>query len=294
MSRLRAVLRMIQFEHSVFALPFGLSGAWLAARGTPPLRDLALIVVAAVAARSAAMTFNRIADREFDARNPRTAGRALPRGEISARWAAGFTALAAAAFVGAAFLLAPICGWFSFPVLALLLGYSLLKRVTVLCHAGLGLSLACAPTGAWLAVTKGLAPGWEAVLWIGAAVTAWVAGFDILYSIQDLARDREEGLRSFPARFGPARAKAASMGLHALALLLFVLAGRQARLGPPFFAGVGGVGVLLGLEHWLVRGGRDERIPVAFFRVNAWVGVVFFAGLLADLQLWPAPARLGS
>ncbi|TAH35083.1 MAG: 4-hydroxybenzoate octaprenyltransferase [Planctomycetota bacterium] len=283
MSRLAATLRMIRFEHSVFALPFALSGAWLASGGTPPrLRDLLWIVTAAVAARSAAMAFNRLADRRLDAANPRTARRELPRGELTAAFVAGFTLICAAGFVAASFVLAPVCGWLSLPVLALLLGYSFLKRVTWLCHLGLGLALACAPAGAWLAVKKGFAPGWPQPLLLGAGVVAWVAGFDLLYALQDLEHDRGAGLRSFPARFGPRATRLAAMFLHAAAWSVFVLVGIQAGFGAAYFAGVALVGALLAFEHWLVRGGRTESIPVAFFQVNACVGLVYFAGVLID------------
>lgn len=285
MSRLARVLRMIQFEHSVFALPFALAGAWLAARGLPPLADLGGIVVAAVAARSAAMAFNRLADRRFDASNPRTANRALVTGELGVAWTAGFVAACAALFVAASFWLAPVCGRLSLPVLALLLGYSLLKRFTWLCHLGLGAALACAPAGAWLAVAKDFVPGWSAPLWVGAGVVAWVAGFDLLYAIQDIEHDRRAGLRSLPARIGAPAARRVAAFAHVVALALFVAAGRDAALGAWFHAGLAGIATLLASEHWLLRGGRHERIPLAFFRVNAWVGPCFLLGLLLDLHL---------
>lgn len=284
MSRLAAVLRMIQFEHSVFALPFALSGAWLAAGGVPPLRDLLLILVAAVAARSAAMAFNRIADRRFDAANPRTRARELPSGRISVAFAGGFTLVCAALFVAASFALAPVCGWLSLPVLAVLLGYSLLKRWVWISHLGLGLALACAPAGAWLAVSKEFRPGWAVPLLIGAGVVLWVAGFDLIYSLQDLEFDRSAGLHSLPARFGALAALWVSRGAHAGAVLCLLLAGRLAGLGWSYGLGVLAVAVLLCLEQWLVRGGRRQRIPLAFFRVNAWVGVAYFGGILADLH----------
>jgi len=284
-SKLAKVLRMIKFEHSVFALPFALSGAWIAARGVPPLLDLGLIVLAAVAARSAAMAFNRLVDRRYDASNPRTAGRELVTGELSGRWTAAFTGANAAVFVAASFLLAPVCGWLSFPVLALLLGYSLLKRFTLLCHFGLGLALACAPGGAWLAVAKDFLPGWGVPLWIGAGVVAWVGGFDLLYSIQDIDHDRREGLHSVPARIGAAGSRRLAAGLHLLSLLLFWQAGVAAALGAWYLAGLGAVALLLATEHGLLRGGRTERIPLAFFTVNAWVGPAYFLGLVLDLAL---------
>ncbi len=285
MSRLAKVLRMVKFEHSVFALPFALGGAWLAARGLPPWSDLLWIVVAAVAARSSAMAFNRLVDRRFDASNPRTASRELVTGELSAAWTAAFTAATAAAFVGASFALAPICGWLSLPVLGILLGYSLLKRFTLLCHFGLGVALACAPAGAWLAVAKDFLPGWHVPLWIGAGVVCWVAGFDLLYSIQDLEHDRREGLHSVPARFGPGATRGFAALLHVAAVLLLARAQREAALGTWATAGLTAVALLLLVEHLLVRGDRIDRIPVAFFDVNAWVGPAWFAGVLAELHL---------
>ena len=282
MNRLAGVLRMIKFEHTVFALPFALAGAWIAAAGPPPWRDLGLIVLAAVAARSAAMSFNRVADRFFDAHNPRTAERELVTGALSVPWTVGFTAGTAVIFVGASFALAPVCGWLSLPVLVVLLGYSYLKRFTLLCHFGLGLALACAPTGAWLAVAKEFRPGWEIPLVVGLGVVAWVSGFDLLYALQDREVDRRQGLHSVPARHGVATTQQLARGLHGMAVLLFATAGLRAGFGAWYMAGVVGVAVLLASEHHLVRGGRLDRIPLAFFRVNAWVGVVFFAGVAAD------------
>lgn len=283
MSKLARTLRMIRFEHSVFALPFALTGAWIAARGLPPLIDLAWIVIAAVAARSAAMAFNRIADRKIDAANPRTADRELVTGAIDLRFAWLFTVINAAVFVGASFALAPICGWLSFPVLAVLFGYSLLKRFTLLCHFGLGLALACAPSGAWLAIAKDFLPGWGVPLWIGGGVVAWVAGFDLLYAIQDENFDRGAGLRSIPARLGAQRTRALSALLFVLALVLWAVAGQLAELSWPYFVGLAGCGGLLLTEHLLLSGDRLDRIPMAFFTVNSWVGLVYFAGLLAAL-----------
>ncbi len=285
MSKLGKTLGMIKFEHTVFALPFALSGAWIAAGGLPDWSDLIAIVVAAVAARSAAMAFNRIVDLPFDARNPRTANRELVTGELGVKYAAGFTLFHSLLFVAASFWLAPICGWLSLPVLAVLLGYSLLKRFTLLCHFGLGIALACAPAGAWLAVSKSFLPGWDIPLWIGFGVVVWVAGFDLLYSIQDLDFDRKEGLRSVPSRLGAARTRALSALCFVGAWACWGTAGFLAALPWPYFVGLAVIAVLLFLEHWLVRGNRLDRIPVAFFRVNAWIGVIYFIGLLAALYL---------
>jgi 4-hydroxybenzoate polyprenyltransferase len=293
MSHLAKTLRMIKFEHTVFALPFALAGAWLAAGGLPPTLDLLGIVLAAVAARSAAMAFNRIVDREIDAQNPRTSARELVTGELGLSYAIGFTVFHSLLFVGVSFWLAPLCGWMSLPVLVLVLGYSYLKRFTLLCHFGLGLALACAPSGAWLAVAKTFGPGWQVPLWIGGGVLTWTAGFDLLYSMQDIDFDRRQGLRSIPARLGLSRTRFLSMGLFVASLLLLGWAGQLAALSWPYFVGLAGVAGLLLAEHWLVRGDRTDRIPLAFFKVNAWVGVVFFLGLWIALQQNAADANLG-
>lgn len=294
MSRLLRTLRMIRVEHSVFALPFALAGAFLAVGGMPPMPDLLGIVLAAVFARSAAMGFNRWLDREVDAVNPRTSGRELPAGELSAGYALGFTLVCAALFVATAWWLAPICGLLSLPVLGVLLGYSRLKRHTWLCHLGLGVALGLAPAGAWLAVSKSFVPGWGVPLWIGAGVMLWTAGFDLLYAIQDEEHDRATGLHSLPARFGGAVARRLSALLFLAALALWAWAGREAGLGTGYWLGLGAVAVLLASEHWLLRGGRVDRIPLAFFRVNAWVSVVWFAGLLLGLYGLPGDVRLAS
>jgi len=291
MSRLARTLRMIRFEHSVFALPFALSGAWLAAGGVPAWQDLLWIVIAAVAARSAAMAFNRVIDRGFDAQNPRTASRELVTGELSLAYAVGFTLLNCAIFVAASFQLAPICGWLALPTLAVLLGYSLLKRFTWLCHAGLGLALACAPAGAWLAVSKDFLPGWGIPLWIGAGVVTWVAGFDLLYSIQDLEFDRQAKLHSVPARLGAKRTRSISALCFAAAVVFWVAAGYLASLHAAYFLAVALCAGLLLLEHLLLRGGRWERIPLAFFQVNSWVGLVYFLGVLTAVA-WGTPAKI--
>jgi len=280
---------MVKFEHSVFALPFAFAGAYLAAWGMPPWQDLLGIVLAAVAARNAAMAYNRIADRDIDASNPRTAARELVTGALSLRYAILFTVVNLAIFVATSFWLAPLCGWLSLPVVVLLLGYSRLKRISFLCHLGLGFALACAPLGAWLAVNKSFDGPWLWPLAIGLGVIAWVTGFDLLYAIQDIEHDRKEGLSSLPARFGAARARQLSAASFLLALLAWAWLGHAAALAAWYWSGLSLVALLLLAEHLLVRSG-PERIPVAFFRVNAWVGVVFLLGLLLGL---PSPAEAG-
>jgi 4-hydroxybenzoate polyprenyltransferase len=293
MTSLGTTLRMIKFEHTVFALPFALAGAWLAAGGLPPWSDLLLIVIAAVAARSAAMAFNRISDRKIDSSNPRTANRELVTGILSMRFAVLFTLVNSVVFVAVAFLIAPICGWLSLPVLVVLLGYSKLKRFSWLCHMGLGLALGLAPAGAWLAINKDFVAGWDTPLWVGLGVLAWVTGFDLLYAIQDMEHDRKEGLFSFPARFGANISRYASMLLYALALAAWLMVGQRAGLGMLYGIGLVMVAALLAFEHWLLRGERTERVPLVFFRVNAWVGVVFFAALWIDMALTEGAGNLG-
>ncbi|MCP4094000.1 MAG: UbiA family prenyltransferase [Planctomycetes bacterium] len=293
MTSLGTTLRMIKFEHTVFALPFALAGAWLAAGGLPPWMDLVLIVIAAVAARSAAMAFNRISDRNIDSSNPRTADRELVTGVLSMRFAVLFTLVNSAVFVAVAFFIAPICGWLSLPVLLVLLGYSKLKRFSWLCHMGLGLALGLAPAGAWLAINKDFVGGWDTPLWVGLGVLAWVTGFDLLYAIQDIEHDRQEGLFSFPARFGASISRYASMLLYVVALAAWFMVGQRAGLGIAFGLGLVLVAALLSFEHWLLRGERTERVPLVFFKVNAWVGVVFFAGLWIDMALAEGAVNLG-
>ncbi|HJM40565.1 MAG TPA: UbiA-like polyprenyltransferase [Planctomycetota bacterium] len=275
---------MIRFEHSVFALPFALGGAWLAAKGIPNLSDFFWIVLAAVFARNAAMAFNRIVDRKFDASNPRTAERELVTGTIRVSWTKMFVAVNVVLFVFASWMLAPICAWFSIPVLVILLGYSYLKRWTILCHFGLGLGLACSPAGAWLAISKDFLPGWALPLWIGGGVLAWVSGFDLLYSLQDMEHDRKEKLRSIPSLLGASRTRALSLVLHILAIFLWWTFGEKAGLGQFYWIGLALVAALLLCEHILIQVGGLTRIPLAFFQVNSWVGPIWFFGLALDLH----------
>lgn len=182
-------------------------------------------------------------------------------------------------------MLAPICGWLAFPTLFLLLGYSFLKRFTLLCHFGLGLALACAPAGAWLAVSKEFAPGWDVPLWMGLGVISWVGGFDLLYAIQDLEHDKRESLFSIPSKLGPVRTRFLSLLLFCLAIFFFAKTGLEAQLLWPYYFGLVGVSLLFGIMHFLLRGNRLERIPFVFFQINAWVGLVYFAGLVASVNL---------
>jgi 4-hydroxybenzoate polyprenyltransferase len=278
----RRYLSLVTFAHTVFALPFALLSAVLAAGGVPPLPTLAWILVAMVGARSAAMAFNRIADRGVDAENPRTKGRDIPAGRVSVLEASVFCALSAALFVFAAFRLNPLCFALSPVALLVVLGYSYAKRVTALAHLVLGLGLAIAPVGAWIAVTGRLAP--EPVV-LGLSVLFWVAGFDVIYSLQDEAFDRAHGLFSIPARFGARCALDVSTAFHALSLALlyavFVLAGG----GLLFGLGVVLAGAFLVRQHVLVKPGDLSRVDGAFFTANGWLSVAVFVCGAADVFL---------
>jgi len=284
-ARIGKYLSLVKFSHSVFALPFALQGAWLAGRGTPPVATLFWIGVSAVSARTAAMAFNRLVDRDVDAQNPRTRMRELPSGVLTPRAVGTLVVLAAALFVASAFRLNTLAGWLSLPVLAVLLGYSLLKRVSFLAHAGLGLALALAPLGAWIAVRGELGAGLAPVSFLAAAVWTWVVGFDLIYSCQDVEFDRDARLHSFPARFGVASTLRASALLHTATVAALGLVIWSADLGPPYAVAVACAALLLAWEHAIVRPEDLSRVNVAFFTINGWVGVALFAGLLVDFEL---------
>ena len=279
---------MIRFAHTVFAMPFALLAAVLAAGGVPPLATLAWILVAMVGARSAAMSFNRIADRDVDARNPRTATRELPSGVLTVRFAVLFCVASAALFVFAAAQLNRLCLILSPVALAVVLGYSLTKRFTALSHLVLGLSLGIAPVGAWIAVTGEFA---LLPVVLSVAVVFWVAGFDVIYSLQDEAFDREQGLKSLPARVGNRRALLVSALFHAAALAClygsFVLSGG----GLLFGLGVILAGAFLVRQHAIVKPGDLSRVDAAFFTANGWLSIVFFLCGAADVLLRAAVPR---
>ncbi|HTF87586.1 MAG TPA: UbiA-like polyprenyltransferase [Planctomycetota bacterium] len=280
---LESYASLVRFSHSIFALPFALQGAWLAARGTPPLATLGWIVLACVAARTAAMGFNRIVDRDIDARNPRTRSRELPAGKLTGKSVVLLVIASSGVFVTAAAQLNPLCAKLAPLVLFVLLSYSWTKRFTWLCHAVLGLSLALAPLGAWLAVRGVIDRQAWVPTWIAAAVLTWVAGFDLIYACQDADFDRKARLHSIPARFGVARALQCSRGLHVLTVGFLVLAWWQAELGWIYAASIGLTALLLVLEHRVVRADDLSRVNLAFFTLNGWIGVGLFAGLALDL-----------
>ncbi len=278
----RLTLEMIKWEHSVFALPFALCGAMLAAGGVPTGRQLAWIVVAMVAARSAAMAFNRLADFEIDRANPRTASRALPAGLLSRRFVALFVTVAAAVLVIAASQLNRLALYLSPLALAILLLYSYTKRFTRWSHLVLGLALGCAPAAAWIAVRGKLDPR---ILILTAAVTFWVGGFDVLYACQDHDFDREAGLHSVPRHLGIPGALNVARLLHGLMLGLLVLLVMVFHLGIVAIAGIATVALLLAYEHSLVRPGDLTRLNAAFFTMNGVISVVFFLFVAGDLLL---------
>ena len=270
--------RMIRFSHSVFALPFALSSAILAAGAGISWRQVAWILVAMVGARSAAMGFNRLADQALDARNPRTAGRELPRGAISRAEVWVFVAASAATLVVAAAMLNPLCLALSPVALLVVFGYSYMKRFTALSHVFLGLALAVAPVGAWLAIRGRIEP---APVVLGLAVLFWVAGFDTIYACQDEAFDRAEGLHSLPARLGVGRALVFARLFHVIALALIAAVYTLAPLHSVYLAGVAAIAALLVYEHSLVRADDLSRIDAAFFAVNGWISLGYFVVTLA-------------
>lgn len=268
----RLTLEMIKIEHTLFALPFAFLGALLAASGLPSLRQVLWIVVAMVGARSAAMAFNRIADRNIDARNPRTATRAIPAGLLSVGFVWAFTIISAAVFLLAAAMLNRLTLLLAPVALASVLLYSFTKRWTQFSHVVLGWCLSIAPTGAWIAVRGEI--GSPVPLLLSLVVLLWTAGFDILYACQDFDFDRREGLRSIPARVGIPRALWIARALHFAAFIALVWLYILTGLGPLAFAGVIATGALLVYQHRLVRSDDLGRLNAAFFTTNAFVSVI--------------------
>ncbi|HSB29389.1 MAG TPA: UbiA-like polyprenyltransferase [Pyrinomonadaceae bacterium] len=268
----KLTLEMIKIEHTLFALPFAFLGAVLAANGLPTLRQCVWIVAAMVGARSTAMAFNRLADRRIDARNPRTAMRALPAGTLSAGFVWLFTVVSALLFLVAAAMLNRLTLVLSPIALGSVLLYSYTKRWTQLSHIVLGWCLSIAPTGAWIAVRGQI--GSSIPLLLSLVVLLWTAGFDVLYACQDYEFDRAEKLRSIPARFGIERALWISRALHAGSFLALIWLYLVTGLGPLALAGVLATGVLLLYQHRLVRAADLSRLNAAFFTTNAFVSVI--------------------
>lgn len=276
--RIRTVLEMIKFEHSIFALPFALTGALLAARygtsepGWPTLRQILWIVIAMVGARSAAMSMNRIADVDYDRANPRTSGRALPTGALSMGFAWVFTLASSVVLVLAASQLNRLAFELSPVALAILFLYSYTKRFTILSHLVLGFCLGISPAAAWIAVAGSLD---ARMLILCAAVTLWVGGFDVLYACQDIDFDRAAGLYSIPKRFGIARSLWIARVMHVVTVALLVWLAASFALPWPAWVGVAVVATLLAYEHSLVRANDLRRLNAAFFTVNGYISLLF-------------------
>jgi len=280
LNRIRIILEMIKFEHTIFALPFAFTGALLALGGLPTGQQAFWIVMAMVGARSAAMGFNRWADRHIDAENPRTRTRALPAGLVTSGQVLLFIAVSAAVLVLAAYMLNPLAFALSPVALAIVFLYSYTKRFTFLSHAVLGLAISGAPLGAWIAVTGRIE---LPALVLALAVLFWLLGFDILYALQDLEFDRQKGLHSIPQRFGVRTSLRIARSAHALTMAgltsLYVLL-------PVGMFYVIGVLIALGLivyEHTLVKEGDLSKLDLAFFNMNGWISVTIFAFTLLDV-----------
>ncbi|MEI6512860.1 MAG: UbiA-like polyprenyltransferase [bacterium] len=278
-NRLRIILEMIKFEHTIFALPFALIGAIYASNGLPNWRTLVWIIAAMVGARSAAMSFNRLADHKIDAKNPRTSNRALPAGTLKPFHVAIFLSASIALFELASYKLNMLCLILSPVALIIVLGYSYSKRFTSFSHLWLGLSLGIAPTAAWIAVSGRLEL--QPVL-LSLGVMLWTAGFDVLYSLQDLEFDKQQGLFSIPKRFGLKASLWIARGFHLIAAISFAAAGIVLGAGIFYFIGVAVIALLLIYEHTLVNPQDLTKINIAFFTVNGYVSVVMLLFVVAD------------
>lgn len=279
----RVTLEMIKWEHSVFALPFALTGAVLAARGIPAARTLLLIVLCMVSARTAAMAFNRLVDAELDRANPRTAMRAIPAGLLSRGFVAMFTVVSSVVFLAAAGLLNRLTLWLSPVALGIVLAYSYMKRITRWSHVVLGLALGIAPSAAWIAVRGSL--DWRIVV-LTVAVLLWVAGFDVLYACQDFEHDCENGLNSIPQAFGLSGAFWIARGMHVTLFVLLLWLLRLFHLHGLALTGVLIAGALLVYEHSIISPGDIRRMNAAFFTLNGIISAVYFFAIAADVLVF--------
>lgn len=280
--RIGIILEMIKFEHTVFALPFALVAALVAAKGLPSWTQFGWLLLAMVGARSSAMTFNRIVDFEYDRRNPRTAGRALPAGLITRGQAWLFALVTAGVLIFAAAMLNPLAFMLSPVALAIIWGYSFTKRFTSASHLVLGLALGIAPSAAWIALTGKLElPSMLLTL----AVLCWTAGFDVIYACQDVEFDRVVGLHSLPARLGLSRALILSSLLHAISFALLVTFGVLTGLKYGYFAALLPVAVLLIAQHRIVRPDDLSRLNAAFFTANGLISLLLLAGAAVDVLI---------
>jgi 4-hydroxybenzoate polyprenyltransferase len=273
---------MIKFEHTVFALPFAFIGALLAQKGLPTLWQVVWIAAAMVGARSSAMAFNRIVDVRFDSLNPRTRERALPRGSLSMHFAVLFTAVMSALFIFSSWQLNSLCFYLSFPTLAILLSYSYTKRFTALSHLVLGLAVGSAPLAAWLAIRGDFA---LAPILLSAAVMFWVAGFDLIYALQDIEFDRKAKLFSLPSKFGIAPALRISMLFHTATVILLAATALLTHLGWMAYGGIAIVAGILFWEHRLVTPNDLSRIDMAFFNLNGYVGILLLLTFAGDILI---------
>jgi len=282
MGALAAIFDDIKIQHTLFALPFALMSAFIAAGGWPGWRLFLLILTAMFLARSAAMAFNRLADLRYDAENPRTMRRALPAGKASRAQYILFVAVCSAGFVAVCAMINRLALWLSVPALAIVFFYSFTKRFTSWSHFFLGLALALAPVGAWVAVREEISP---AALAIGGAVIFWLAGLDVIYSLQDFSFDSQRALHSIPKRFGVAGALRLAAGFHAGMVGFLILAGYIASLSWLYAAGVGFAAAMLVYEHSIVRPDDLSRVNAAFFNVNGIISVALMAFAIADVLL---------
>ena len=282
LARLKIILEMIKFEHTIFALPFAFTGALLAAKGVPSWGKVLWITVAMVGARSAAMGFNRWADRKIDAENPRTKDRALPRGLVSPAQVIVFTAVSSLVLLFAAYMLNPLSWHLSPAALAIVFFYSYTKRFTFLSHAFLGLAISIAPIGAWIAITGRLE---TPALVLGAAVLFWLLGFDVLYALQDQTFDRKAGLHSIPQRFGTGNSLWIARASHAITMAALFWISALLSLGYWYLAGVIIAFFLIIYEHILVKKDDLSKLNVAFLNMNGYISVTIFLFTLLDVLL---------
>ena len=280
--KLKIILDMIKFEHTIFALPFAIMSAFIASDGLPAPDKIGWILLAMVGARSCAMAFNRLADADLDELNPRTAARAIPAGRISKRAVWVFTIVSAALLVFAAYKLNPIAFALSPVALAVIVGYSYSKRWTFVSHLWLGLSISIAPIGTWIAIKGDL--DWPPML-LGLAILLWIGGFDIIYACQDFEFDRTYGLYSIPACFGKKRALQLSTTLHVMMVVALIGVTWLTNLGVLYLIGVGIVTILLVYEHAIVRPNDLSRVNLAFFTLNGIVSLVLMALSVADMLI---------
>lgn len=277
-----ALLGLVRFQHTVFALPFAFAGALMAQNAWPPIGVLAWILLAMVGARSLAMALNRLVDREMDARNPRTAGRHIPAGRLTANQVRAFALVSLIALLVAVSQL-PSITWWLWPIpVALFVAYPYAKRFTWACHLILGISIGIAPIGGWIAVTGQFAPA-PMLLWL--AVALWIGGFDVVYALLDVESDRREGVHSVPVRFGERRALRIAAGCHVATIALLVLAGAAASVTWPYYVAVAACAAILAWEHLHVRPGDAARINAAFGTANMAMSVVFLVGVVAEVAV---------